>query len=240
MEHRDKLGIKPGRFPGFTARLPGQTTKIICKQLNFASLMLLKKITSSPPLESHPYILKAWLSFSPSPAVTWAINSLSFGVQKGKAAEKGAKGAGLAELGLGTLCSLPCWEGSSSTHRLWDLGALVPPPAGFLVSPAQPGPCLTPSESGLTRSSQPAARAALGGVQSTNLQGKCLSLISVMAVDGGRGWEMIIFYFKAAGALKQFTLMHFCGCLYMYVCLRCIQSPLSSFLALSPASPSPI
>lgn len=99
-EDRDKLGIKadlkPGQFPGFTARLPGQTTKKICKQLNFATLMLLKKITSSPPSESHPYILKGWLSFSPSPAVTWAINSLSSlwgaalkGLQKGKAAERG-------------------------------------------------------------------------------------------------------------------------------------------------------
>lgn len=75
--------------------------------------MLLKKI-SSPPSESHPYILKAWLSFSPSPAVTWAINSLSSlwgvglgalkGMEKGKAAERGRKehkGTGMAALGLG-------------------------------------------------------------------------------------------------------------------------------------------
>lgn len=75
--------------------------------------MLLKKITSSPPSESHPYILRAWLSFSPSPAVTWAIKTslpslwavgAREGMREGKAAERGRKeqkGTGMAELGLG-------------------------------------------------------------------------------------------------------------------------------------------
>lgn len=53
-------------------------------------------------------------------------------------------------------------------------------------------------------------------MQSTNLEGKCPShsLVSsaVVALDGGKGREMMIFYSKAAGGLKQYILVF----LWMY------------------------
>lgn len=114
--------------------------------------MLLKKITSSPPSESQPHILRAWFSFSPSPAVAWAINSLpplqgECKEGNSREGEEGAKGARDGWAGAGGLCDLPCREGNSRTKPLAfvrcpqpELGTLLSPPAGFLVSPVSPLP----------------------------------------------------------------------------------------------------
>lgn len=51
---------------------------------------------------------------------------------------------------------------------------------------------------------------------------RSLVLSAALALNGSKGWEIIIFYYKAAGSLKQYIFMYFSVRVYTYMYALCI------------------